>query len=221
MDKLTLFHGSEEIIEKPDLTIGNWFNDYGRGFYCTEEEAMAGEWACRNKRDGYINQYQLKLSNLKILDLTDEKYSILNWIALLLENRRFRLDYPVAKEARNYIIENYLPTTKGIDIIKGYRADDSYFQYAEAFVENALSLRLLERAMNLGDLGIQIAIMTPKAVDQLKFIDAKSVLADDYYSKFKIRDDDARKTYKKLTQEDSLETDIYVMDIIRGEVKTK
>ena len=36
MSKLTIYHGSPEIIEKPQFGKGKTYNDYGRGFYCTE-----------------------------------------------------------------------------------------------------------------------------------------------------------------------------------------
>ena len=35
-DKLTIFHGSGQIIERPTFGLGNPHNDYGLGFYCTE-----------------------------------------------------------------------------------------------------------------------------------------------------------------------------------------
>ncbi|MBR2627880.1 MAG: DUF3990 domain-containing protein, partial [Peptococcaceae bacterium] len=38
----------------------------------------------------------------------------------------------------------------------GYRADDSYFSFANAFLNNTLSLRQLEKAMMLGKHGEQV-----------------------------------------------------------------
>ena len=45
MSKLTVYHGSPVIIEKPQFGIGNPDNDYGLGFYCTETLDLAKEWA--------------------------------------------------------------------------------------------------------------------------------------------------------------------------------
>ena len=42
---MTLFHGSEFKIEKPHVGGGKITNDYGSGFYCTESEDLACEWA--------------------------------------------------------------------------------------------------------------------------------------------------------------------------------
>jgi hypothetical protein len=38
---ITLFHGSDHIIEKPVFGEGKSYNDYGRGFYCTEHVELA------------------------------------------------------------------------------------------------------------------------------------------------------------------------------------
>lgn len=47
MSIIQLFHGTDHIIEVPDINIGNPHNDYGRGFYCTKIDEMAREWACK------------------------------------------------------------------------------------------------------------------------------------------------------------------------------
>lgn len=42
MDKLiTIYHGSENIIAKPEYGKGRLNNDFGQGFYCTASEALA------------------------------------------------------------------------------------------------------------------------------------------------------------------------------------
>ena len=35
MSIIQLLHGTDHIIEVPDIHIGNPHNDYGMGFYCT------------------------------------------------------------------------------------------------------------------------------------------------------------------------------------------
>ena len=137
MDTFALFHGSEQIVEAPDLSLGSPHNDYGRGFYCTSIEEMAKEWACKNGTNGFVNRYTVNGKGLKTLHLSDGSHTVLNWIAILLKNRTFSLGSPIAMDAREYIIEHYAVDTAGYDLITGYRADDSYFRYAEAFVEKA------------------------------------------------------------------------------------
>ena len=125
---MLLLHGSSQVIETPELSQGNVHNDYGRGFYCTEIEEMAREWACKDQKDGFVNRYELDMEGLHILNLSDGSHTVLNWIAILLKNRTFRLRSPIAIDAREYLIEHFAPDTTACDLIVGYRADDSYFQ---------------------------------------------------------------------------------------------
>ena len=134
LNKLTVIHGSQQIIEKPVFGKGNPHNDYGLGFYCTESIDLAKEWACSTETDGYANQYELDLTDLSILSLTSGDYNILNWLYILLENRKFRIGGDIAMQAKNYIFENFAIEYKKYDIVKGYRADDSYFSFANAFL---------------------------------------------------------------------------------------
>lgn len=219
MNTFTLLHGSEQIVEAPDITFGNDYNDYGRGFYCTKVEEMAKEWACKNGTDGFMNRYTLDDEGLKTLHLSDGSHTVLNWIAILLKHRSFSLSSPIALDAREYIIEHYAVDTSGYDLITGYRADDSYFRYAESFVENTLPLRSLNKALQLGKLGLQTVLVSQKAFEQIKFVDAVPVDKNIYYPKFVARDTKARQTYKdEIAKSRSYRDDIFVLDILREEM---
>lgn len=97
MDKLIIYHGSSSIIEKPIWGWGKPYNDYGRGFYCTEHLDLAKEWACTEGIDGYANKYEIRVNNLNILNLSFEEYNILHWLALLVTYRKLRLSTPMMK----------------------------------------------------------------------------------------------------------------------------
>lgn len=168
MSKIELLHGSDHIIEKPEYMLGKQNNDYGCGFYCTRELSMAQEWVCKQNIDGFVNRYSFELDSLKILNLLDGKHSILNWIALLLKYRTFRLSNEIAIDARDYIIENFSIDLTKYDVVVGYRADDSYFSFAESFVQNGLPLRSLNRALRLGKLGEQTVVISEKGFECLK-----------------------------------------------------
>lgn len=220
MNKMILLHGTDHIIEIPDINIGNEHNDYGKGFYCTKSETMAKEWACKQNTDGFVNYYEIDTDGLKILNLTDGNHTVLNWIAILLKYRTFKLSSEIAVDARNYIIEHYSVNIEHYDVVVGYRADDSYFQYAESFVSNALPLRSLNRALKLGRLGEQTVLVSPKAFDRIKFIDAVPVSKDIYYPKFINRDSSARKAFKQeIKKSKTYRDDIFVLDILREEIK--
>ncbi len=219
MNKIELLHGTDHIIEVPDINKGNPRNDYGKGFYCTRLPEMAREWACKQNTDGFSNRYELDMTGLKILNLTDNNHTVLNWIAVLLRHRTLTLDSEIAVDAKNYIIEQYSIDTSEYDVIVGYRADDSYFRYAESFVENGLSLRSLNRALHLGKLGEQTVLISEKAYGQIKFIDAEPVDRTVYYPKFVARDTKAREAYKNdIKKNKSYRNDIFVMDILREEM---
>ncbi len=220
MSVIKILHGSDHIIKTPDYSLGKKNNDYGKGFYCTKELEMAKEWACKEDKNGFVNEYELDTDSLKILNLLDGKHSILNWIALLLENRTFVLQDEIAIDAKNYIIKHYSTDLASYDVVIGYRADNSYFSYAQSFVSNALPLRSLNQALKMGKLGAQIVLISKRAFEQIKFINAEPANKEIYYPKFTSRDAEARMTYQKeIRKSRSYRDDIFVMDILREEIE--
>ena len=215
--ELTLYHGSKSIIEKPLFGFGKKNNDYGLGFYCTEDEELAKEWAVSSLDDGFANKYTLNTEYLNILDLNSPEYSILNWLTILLENRVFSIKYPIAKKAKNYLINNFNINVNSFDVIKGYRADDSYFDYAEAFLNNTITVEQLAKAMKLGDLGEQIVIKSKYAFANLKFEGFSFANKDTYYIQRKMRNDEANFKYFKMLEK--TDKGLFITDIINKGVK--
>ena len=217
--KITLYYGSESIIEKPQFGVGNPHNDYGLGFYCTESEELAKEWACSIEKDGFTNKYELDMTDLQVLSLTDGNYHILNWLSVLLKNRTFRIREAVAMQAKEYILDNFSVDYQKYDVIRGYRADDSYFSFANAFLNNTISLAQLEKAMVLGKLGEQVVPRSKKAFSQLVFQEAKAVEGEIYYPMKMARDMAAREAFGKEKLVGIIEGEVYVIDIMRGRWK--
>lgn len=58
---MLIYHGSPRVVQRPEYRLGNPRNDYGRGFYCTEQLDMSKEWACKRNTDGFANAYQLRV----------------------------------------------------------------------------------------------------------------------------------------------------------------
>ncbi len=214
-----LYHGSSSIIEVPILSNVKINKDYGLGFYCTEHLELAKEWSCEEGTDGYANRYELNLEGLSVLDLSDEQFTILNWLAILLENRRTRLSTPIAKRGRDWLIEHFLPDYKDYDVIVGYRADDSYFTFARSFLANEISLKQLGHAMRLRKLGEQYVVKTEKAFHALSFLDYTIADNSIYYAKRKQRDSQARAAYYHELEQDDMEG-IFLRDILREEMKS-
>lgn len=211
---MELYHGSEKILRTPVFGAGNPLNDYGLGFYCTREPELAKEWACSEEEDGFSNRYRLEESGLSCLYLNGEGYHILNWLAILLENRRFDLSSPVAARAKKYLLDNFLPDYKGYDLLVGYRADDSYFSFSRAFLNNGITLEQLSRAMRLGKLGEQTVLHSRKAFEAISFIEATPADASVYYAKKMARDREAREDYLKMLAEEPTGNEVYVSTLI-------
>ncbi len=217
MDKITIFHGSTNIIEKPIFGKGKPYNDYGLGFYCTKNEDLGKEWACLEGIDGYNNKYEFDTEELNILNLCDPSYSILHWLTILVENRKFRISTPIMKKGIEWLIKNYHLDIDSYDVIIGYRADDSYFSFARDFLTNQISLNQLSYAMKLGELGTQFVLKSEKAFNNIKFIKYEPVDSSIYYVKRKSRDEKARNDYQKALEKDD-ENGIFIRDLIKGEV---
>ena len=215
-NKAVIYHGSRHVIKKPVFGVGNPRNDYGQGFYCTHEIGLAKEWACTEESSGHANQYELDLSGLSVMRLSGTGFSILNWIAVLLDNRTFRISNDIAREGKAYLLDKYLPDIGAQDIIIGYRANDSYFSFANAFLNNALSLAQLEKAMYLGDLGEQTVLKTEKAFGQIRFMRSEPADREIYYPLKSARDREARSAYRGERTQQRAADSIYLVDILRG-----
>lgn len=221
MNKLVIYHGSKNVIKEPIYHGGKAENDYGFGFYCTESIELAKEWACSdNEFNGYANKYEIEVDGLKVLDLTNDRYTILNWMAILLKYRTINLTNEISKQAKDYLIKHFYIDVNQYDIVIGYRADDSYFSFARDFVNNTISVRQLSRAMELGELGKQVVIISETAFSRLKFIDYEIADRIEYFAKSKARDEKARADYLRgMRNEKSIINDIFVVDIIRRGIK--
>lgn len=213
--KKILYHGSEFLIEKPEFGKGARHNDYGRGFYCTENIELAREWACVKQKNGYVNIYELEMEGLKVLNLNDSKYYILNWLAILADNRTYWQNGSIAEEAKKYIKEHFLIDITPYDIIVGYRADNSYFSFAQDFVSGVISLEKLSEAMRLGKLGEQIVLKSPKAFETIYFQNYENVDAEIYYIKKVEREREARREYRKRKKESADIHELFMLDIMR------
>lgn len=178
---MKLYHGSKEIISSPRAHGSSKENDYGPAFYMTKDLDSAHEWACRNNTVGYVNVYELDKRGLKVLDLTDSnKWSVLNWLAILLHNRS--LDPGFVRFFANrlrFIEEHYYIDVEKYDLVRGYRADDAYFRFPLDFIRGNLTLEQLEEAFKLGELGIQYVAISEKCFEKLKH--KQSFLSNEKY----------------------------------------
>lgn len=209
-----LYHGSPNIIEKPRFGYGKTYNDYGRGFYCTDSLEMAKEWAVDKARDGYANCYEIQCDGLKILDLNAPEFNILHWLTILLQNREFDCPSGLAIEAKEYLFANFAVDYESADAIVGYRADDSYFSFAQDFINGTISYRQLSNAMRLGKLGQQFVLKSQEAFQRIVFIRSVLVESAQWYKKKSSRDRAARDEYFNVGRNRRQRGDIYITQIL-------
>ena len=212
--KITIYHGSNQIVEVPLWGMGRKNNDFGLGFYCTENIDLAKEWAVSSLNDGFANRYTLDTENLSVLNLNCPEYTILNWIAVIVEHRLFCIKTPIARRAKQYLIDNFGINVNAYDLIRGYRADDSYFDFAEAFLNNTITVEQLSRAMRLGKLGEQIVLKSKYAFSKIKYDGYEVADKEQYYVLRKSRNDEANQAYLFIQEEES--DGLFIQDILRG-----
>lgn len=195
-DGIILYHGSQKVVSKPVFGKGVKANDYGLGFYCTQNYQLACEWSCKEYDGGVVNAYRLDVEGLKILNLGyKSNEGILKWVAILLENRVFDDSRKYALIAKKYLKDKHLiKDYRQYDVIIGYRADDSYFSYVSDFISGNDTLEGLSRALKLGNLGIQVVPISKKAIERLKYL-GYSEAPKGSHAKFEARDIAARKAY--------------------------
>ena len=211
---LTIYHGSKQIVEVPTFGSGRKNNDFGLGFYCTESNDLAKEWAVSSLSDGFANRYTLDTEHLNILNLNSPDHTILNWIAVLVEHRLFSIKTPIARRAKQYLIERFGINVSAYDLIIGYRADDSYFDFAEAFLNNAITVEQLSRAMRLGKLGEQIVLKSQFAFSKIRYEGFEVAEKERFYVLRKARNDEANQSYLDILEE--ADDGLFIQDILRG-----
>ena len=204
MGKIILYHGSPNKVVVPQFGFGEGKHDYGKGFYLTENIELAKEWAvCRpDETNGWVHKYELETDDLKILDF--QEHNILSWLAELMKHRD-------ASDSRRYkvlskrFIAEYGIDTSEYDVIKGWRANASYFYIAKEFVRDNIDIEILEELLSLGGLGIQYCIKSELAYSKLTEVDDGLISVDysEFNEKYNERDIIARKKMRELVDSDA------------------
>ena len=204
MYKLILFHGTSEKIVVPTYGGGEKKHDSGQGFYLTESIDLAKEWAvCRpNEKNGWVHKYQLDIAELKILDLQNK--GVLSWLAELMKHRDAADSKRYRMLSKNFI-EKYGIDTKDYDVIRGWRANASYFYIAKEFVRDNIDIDILEELLSLGDLGIQYCIKSELAYSKLHELedDLIAVRYAEFNEKYNQRDITARQKMRELVNSEA------------------
>lgn len=203
MGKIILYHGSPNKKVTPQFGLGDEKHDYGKGFYLTENLELAKEWAVYRPEasNGWVHKFELELDGLRILDFQEK--DVLAWLAELMKHRD-------AADSKRYrmlsqkFITKYGIDTDGYDVIKGWRANASYFYIAKSFVRDEVDVDILEELLALGGLGIQYCIKTKEAYGNLTEMstELQSVSFTQFNEKYNERDIAAREKMRNLIDSD-------------------
>ncbi len=204
MNIITLFHGTYDRTVKPAFGLGDDKHDYGRGFYLTEDFELAKEWAvCKpNDKNGWVHTYELCIDDLSILNF--QEMNVLSWLAELMKHRD-AADTKRYKLLAEKFIAAYGIDTKNFDVIKGWRANASFFYIAKEFVRDNIDIDILEDLLSLGDLGIQYCIKSKAAYSRLHEVSDRlyPVSYEEFNNKYNQRDAIARRKMRQIVDSEA------------------
>jgi len=155
---MIVYHGSTEIIKKPDVLHSYRLLDFGQGFYVTTVKEQAMRWARRKAglqkgKSAVVNCYQMAddIDGLKRKTFSED---LMEWIDFVCKCRDGNTDY------REY------------DLISGKVANDKVFRvvdlYRTGIWEKDRALKEIKAYPNYD----QIAFITQKAIDKLLSYDS-------------------------------------------------
>lgn len=160
---MRIYHGSIVKVEKPEIRESNRTLDYGQGFYTTTSYEQAEAWVKRRMDEkkcnkGYVCVYELNDERVQTLNTLIFKSPTEEWVDFVMKNRTekgFAHDY---------------------DIVYGPVANDrvyAAFALYEGGLINKQALIVELKAYKLVD---QYLFHTQRALEALRFIEAKEVI---------------------------------------------
>ena len=215
---MILYHGSKAVVKSPIPKGSKPYNDYGPSFYLSLDLDAAKSWACKNDEPGVVNKYEIRndaFKHLKVLDLTNkDKYSLLNWVAILIHFKELDpLLIDENSEAIEWLNKFYIDVNE-YDVVIGFRADDSYWLFPEEFIKNNISFEDLGKVYMLGELGIQYAFMSKRAISLLKF--AGTIECEEsFVGLHKNIVKEASKQFFNIIHQKKTTSKTYILDLIR------
>ena len=150
---MRVYHGSDSVVEFPDVNHSYRPLDFGRGFYVTTNRDQAIRWAQRKadinkKQNAYINIYELDSddSGLKVKTFSDD---LEEWIDFVCSCREGGLGY------------------KDFDVIKGNVANDKVFRVVDLYRAGIWDKEKALKEIKVYQGYDQIAFITQEAIDKM------------------------------------------------------
>lgn len=146
-ETINIYHGSNVLVEMPQIIVSGFYKDFGYGFYCTNIETQARKWALTKKGDSIVSVYSYQedksLKMLSFPQMTEE------WLDFVVNCRRgIKHDY---------------------DIVEGPMADDQIWDYVEDFIEGSITREAFWVLAKFKHPTHQIVFCTPKSLSTIKF----------------------------------------------------
>ena len=147
-NEISLYHGSKEIVEAPEIRVQKYNKDFYFGFYCTMFPEQAKRWATRYNGKGYLNEYlYIPNGTLKVKKFPEMSEEWLDFIAACRMGK-----------AHDY------------DIVEGPMADDTIFNYVQNFIDGKISRVAFWDLAKFKRPTHQISFHTAKALTTLHFV---------------------------------------------------
>ena len=144
---MKLFHGSNTIVQTPQILTNGFYKDFGYGFYCTGMERQAQRWALTKRNRHVVNVYEYtenpQVSVKTFPEMSEE------WLQFVVDCRSGR--------------------EHGFDIVEGPMADDTIWDYIEDYVDGTISKEAFWELVKFKYPTHQIVFCTENALESLEF----------------------------------------------------
>lgn len=146
--KLTVYHGSKDIVESPEIRITKYNKDFYFGFYCTTLREQAKRWATRFNGKGILNEYVYIPNDELIVKKFPE----------------------MSEEWLDFIVACRSGKSHRYDVVEGPMADDTIFNYVQNFLDGKISREAFWDLAKFKKPTHQISFHTAKALASLFFV---------------------------------------------------
>ena len=164
-----LFHGSKSGIKGKIMPISRKLCDFGKGFYMGTEETQPKNLIC-NYQSATMYGLDLDTRSLVIKDIPLN----LDW-AMFVAFNRGRL----TKELSPELFAKYESYKDGVDVFKGYIANDRMFVVLDRFFDGEITDIALVESLSALKLGIQYVAVTQKACDAITVLNERILTAEE------------------------------------------
>jgi len=155
---MILYHGSTEIIDKPEIRLQPQGRDFGIGFYCTDIRNQAEKWA---KRQGRVRR-QVAILNIYEFN-TDNAYRSLN--------TKFFDEYSVEWLEMVVNCRKNLQYNHGFDIVYGKIANDDVGETVQAVLDGLMPIDFALHKLAFMPSNSQYCFCTEKSLSFLELVE--------------------------------------------------